>query len=146
MKLIKFTSILLCIILLVFVFAGCDTPEESMSDTSSKDSLLNTSEDISETVSEEISEEVSEDVSQVLGFVIVDKRDEMEGWDDAIDTFYRDETYEYNFPGQPMHKYVIVEYEDGTTQNVKEALADGKITITDLDRFDIKYFKDPIRE
>jgi hypothetical protein len=146
MKLIKFTSILLCIILLVSVFTGCDTTEESKSDTSSKDPLLNTSEDVSETVSEEVLEEISEEVSQVLGFVIVDKRDEMEWWDDAIDTFYRDETYEYNFPGQPMHKYVIVEYEDGTTQNVKEALEDGNITIADLDRFNIEYLKNPIEE
>ena len=142
MKLIKFTSVLLCFLMVAAVFAGCDTPEESKSDTSSKDPLLNTSEDVSETVSEEVLEEASE----VLEFIIVDKRDEMEWWDDAIDTFYRDETYEYNFPGQPMHKYVIVEYEDGTTQNIKEALEAGNITIADLDRFDIKYFKDPIRE
>ena len=223
MNLIKFTSILLCTILLVAIFAGCDTPEESMSDTSSKDPLLNTSEDVSETVSEEVSAEVTETTvvaienryskefinsalepfyhddewvysfanpisecvyvvysdgtepkikealaegrvditildefefpyykhkmkAGALSFEIIDKRDEMEWWDDAIDTFYRDETYEYNFPGQPMHKYVIVEYEDGTTQNVKEALEEGYITIADLDRFNIEYLKSPIEE
>ena len=140
MKLIKYTSILLCIILLVSVFTGCDTPEESKADVNSKDSLLNTSEDISEAVLEEI----SEDVSQVLGFVIVDKRDEMEGWDDAIEILYRDETYEYAFPGRPMHEYVIVEYEDGTTQNVLEAIRAGNITIADLDRFNIGYVKMPV--
>ena len=140
MKLIKFTSILLCIILLVSVFSGCDTPEESKADVNSKDSLLHTSEDISE----DVLEEISEDVSQVLGFGIVDKRDEMEGWYDAIDTFYRDETYEYAFPGRPMHEYVIVEYEDGTTQNVLEAIRAGNITIADLDRFNIEYLKSPI--
>ena len=84
MKLIKFTSILLCTILLVAIFAGCDTPEESMSDTSSKDPLLNTSEDVSENVSEEISEEVSEEVSQVLDFVIVDHLDAFSFLDHGI--------------------------------------------------------------
>ena len=142
MKLIKFTSVLLCFLMVAAMFAGCDTPEESKADVNSKDSLLHTSEDISE----DVLEEISEDVSQVLGFVIVDKRDEMEGWDDAIEILYRDETYEYAFPGRPMHEYVIVEYEDGTTQNVLEAIRAGNITIADLDRFDIKYFKDPIRE
>ena len=146
MKLIKFTSILLCLVLLVSVFAGCDTPEESKSDTSSKDSLLQNSEDISQTVSEEISEEVSEEVSHALGFVIVDKRGEQSDWNDALDTFYTDEDYKYSFHSWPMHKYVIVEYEDGTTQNVKEALEEGNITIADLDRFNIEYLKYPIEE
>ena len=146
MKLIKFTSILLCIILLVSVFAGCDTPEESKSDTSSKDSLLQNSEDISETVSEEISEEVSEEVSQALGFVIVDKRGEQSDWNDIVDTFYTDEDYKYSFPNWDMHKYVIVEYEDGITQNVKEALEAGYITIADLDIFNIEYLKSPIKK
>lgn len=142
MKLIKFTSILLCIILLVSVFTGCDTPEESKTDVTSKDSLLQNSEDISETVSEEVLEEVSE----VLEFIIIDKRDERDFWDDAIETFYRDDTYEYCFSGSPMHEYVIVEYADGTTQNVQEAFDAGNITIADLDRFNIEYLKSPIEE
>ncbi len=142
MKLIKLTSILLCFLMIAAMFAGCNSPEESKADASSKDSLLQNSEDTSEAVLEEI----SEDVSQVLGFVIVDKRDEMEGWDDAIEILYRDETYEYAFPGRPMHEYVIVEYEDGTTQNVLEAIRAGNITIADLDRFNIEYLKSPIEE
>lgn len=141
MNLIKFTSILLCTILLVAIFAGCDTPEESMSDTSSKDPLLNTSEDISETVSEEISEEVLEEVSQVLDFVIVDYRDTHGFADCGYDIFYKDEECYYYLPFSRMSEYVIVEYADGTTQNIKEALEAGNITIADLDRFNIEYFK-----
>ena len=142
MKLIKLTSILLCFLMIAAMFAGCDTPEESKADVTSKDSLLNTSEDISETVSEEISEEVS----QALGFVIVDKRGEQSEWNDIVDTFYTDEDYKYSFPNWDMHKYVIVEYEDGTIQNVKEALEAGYIVITDLDIFNIEYLKSPIEE
>ncbi len=81
-----------------------------------------------------------------LSFEIIDKRDERGFFDDAIDVFYEDETYRYMFSGLPMHEYVIVEYEDGITQNVKEALEAGYIGITDLDIFNIEYLKDPIEE
>ena len=148
MKLIKFTSVLLCFLMVAAVFAGCDTPEENKSDTSSKDTLLHTSDDISETVSEEISEEiseeVSEEVSQVLDFVIVDYRDTHGFPDLAIDAFYTDDEYIYFFGYYGMHEYVIVEYADGTTQNVAEAFQAGNITIADLDRFNIGYVKRPV--
>lgn len=219
MKLIKFTSVLLCFLVVAAMFAGCDTPEESKSDTNSKDSLLHTSEDISETVSEETSEitvvaienryskdyindalepfyhddewvysfanpisgyvfvvysdgteqKIKEALAEgrvdittldefefpyykhkmkagALSFEIIDKRGEQSDWNDTVDTFYADEDYAYSFPNWDMHKYVIVEYEDGTTQNVKEALANGNITIADLDRFSIEYFKELIEE
>ena len=57
--------------------------------------------------------------------------------------FYSDNTYNYIFASIRSH-YVIVYYKDGTEQNVKDALADGRININDLDRFGIKYYKDPI--
>ena len=81
-----------------------------------------------------------EEVSEGLGFVIVDKRGEKTMWSEGLDTFYIDENYEYAFSNTDMHKYIIVEYEDGTSQNVKEAIADGKVTIADLDRFNIEYY------
>ena len=223
MKLIKFTSILLCFLMIAAMFAGCDTPEESKADVNSKDSLLQNSEDISETVSEEVSVEVSEitvvaienrynkdhindalepfyhddewvysfgnpisgyvyvvysdgteqkikealaegrvDITILdefeflyykhemkagaLSFEIIDKRGEQSDWNDAVDTFYADEDYTYSFPNWDMHKYVIVEYEDGITQNVKEALEAGYIVITDLDIFNIEYLKSSIEE
>ena len=144
MKLIKFTSVLLCFLMVAAMFAGCDTPEESKADVNSKDSLLSTSEDISETVSEEISEEVSEEVSQVLDFVIVDYRDTHGFADCGYDVFYTDEEYYYYLPYSRMSEYVIVEYADGTSQNIKEALEAGNITIADLDRFNIEYFKNSL--
>ena len=223
MKLIKITSILLCLVLLVSVFAGCDTPEESKGDVNSKDTTSQNAENISETVSEEVSAEVSEitvvaienrynkdhindalepfyhddewvysfgnpisgyvyvvysdgteqkikealaegrvDITILdefeflyykhkmkagaLSFVIIDKRGEQSEWNDIVDTFYTDEDYKYSFPNWDMHKYVIVEYEDGITQNVKEALEAGYIVITDLDIFNIEYLKSPIEE
>ncbi len=62
---------------------------------------------------------------------------------DAVEIFYYDNTYNYMFGSIKSH-YVIVYYKDGTEQNVEDALAEGKINISDLDRFGIKYYKDPI--
>lgn len=87
------------------------------------------------------------EASEPLDFVIVDYRATCGAvWDEALDEFFQDEDYIYYFGERPHSAYIIVEYSDGTTQNVKEALEDGNITIADLDRFDIKYFKNPIEE
>ena len=141
MKLFKFTSILLCIILLVSVFVGCDTPEESNADVNSKDSLLHNSEDVSETVSEEISEEGSEQ----LTFVIENRMRETEAFPDAVEEIYRDDEMVYWFPSIMSGVYVVV-YSDGTEQGIKEALAEGKVSIADLDRFNIDYMKTPVEQ
>ncbi|MBE6616804.1 MAG: hypothetical protein E7627_02490 [Ruminococcaceae bacterium] len=60
---------------------------------------------------------------------------------DALEGFYSDEYYNYYFPSIKS-QYVIVHYSDGTTQPAKEALGEGRITITDLDRFGIGYYKE----
>ena len=61
---------------------------------------------------------------------------------EALEGFYSDEKYDYYFP--TIRNYVtIVYYKDGTEQTVKDALAEGKITITDLDRFNIRYYREP---
>lgn len=140
MKLIKFTSILLCFLMVAAMFAGCDTPEESKAD-SSKDSLLQNSDDISETVSEEISEEVSEQ----LTFVIEDRTEYGEVVDDMPEEIYRDDEWIYKLPNLRSGNIIVV-YSDGTEQGIIEALAEGKVSITDLDRFNIYYFKYPIEE
>ena len=60
----------------------------------------------------------------------------------ALEGSYSDEKYDYYFP--TIRNYVtIVYYKDGTEQTVKDALAEGKITITDLDRFNIRYYREP---
>lgn len=64
---------------------------------------------------------------------------------DALEGFYKDENYTYFFGSIKSH-YVIVYYKDGTEQNVREALAEEKIKITDLDWFDIKYGKEPLNK
>jgi hypothetical protein len=56
---------------------------------------------------------------------------------DSFEEFYRDETYIYYFSDG---MYVVVYYPDGTSQGVTEALKDGKIKVTDLKKFGIKYY------
>ena len=60
---------------------------------------------------------------------------------DALEGFYSDETYDYYFPSIKSG-YIVVSYSDGTAKGVKEALTEGHITIADLDRFGIGYYKE----
>ncbi len=131
----KTIIVLLCFLFSFCAFAGCEQAEESKTDISNSDIS-----EISEEVSTEASDEISE-ISEEEPFVIVDKRGS--DWSTSIDCFFEDEEYLYYFGLSPMHQYIIVEYADGTTQNIKEALADGNITIQDLDRFGIEYIKEP---
>lgn len=130
MKKNKILCFLICCVLVFCVFAGCEQAEESKQDISNAENSKNVS-------------EISEEVSEEEPFVIIDKRDERWGWSEAQDKFFEDAQWIYFFTDTPMSEYVIVEYSDGTSQNVKEAFADGNITIADLDRFGIEYMKKP---
>ena len=127
--------VLLCFVFAFSALAGCEQVEESKTDISNSDIS-----EISEEVSPESSDETSEG-SKENAFIIVDNRGD--DWSDITDYFFQDDIYNYYFILWPMHEYIIVEYADGTTQNVKEALEDGNITIEDLDRFGIGYMKEP---
>lgn len=61
--------------------------------------------------------------------------------DQALEPFYEDGEYVYSFPSV-RSEYVMVYYTDGTEQTVKEALAEGRIAVGDLDRFGISYYKE----
>lgn len=60
----------------------------------------------------------------------------------ALETFYSDSEYEYYFNCMKSGM-IIVTYEDGTEENVKEALNNGNITIEDLDKHNIGYNRKP---
>ena len=59
----------------------------------------------------------------------------------ALMEFYRDDDFKYEFSSGIS---VVVYYPDGTKQGVTEALESGKIKVTDLDKFGIKYIKTQI--
>ena len=85
----------------------------------------------------EISEETKE-ISEIIDRTVT----EQITTDSALEKFY--ETYDsIYYYGSIKSEYVIVKYTDGTSETVKEALADGRITIDDLDKFGINYIKEP---
>lgn len=61
-------------------------------------------------------------------------------YDTALELFYTDDRYNYYF-SNIISQYIIVEFDDGTKNNVKEALIAGEIIISDLDKFEIQYSK-----
>lgn len=61
---------------------------------------------------------------------------------DALEGFWSDGEYDYYFASIKSH-YVIVHYNNGCQEPVRDALKGGRITIEDLDRFGIGYWKEP---
>lgn len=59
---------------------------------------------------------------------------------EVMDGFYEDDNYTYYFDCAKS-KYIIVEYESGYKESIKDALKYGTITINDLDTYNIKYTK-----
>ena len=62
---------------------------------------------------------------------------------DALEGFWIDGEYTYCFSSIKSH-YIIVHYSDGTQENVREAMEGGRVTLSDLDRFGIGYYKEEI--
>lgn len=60
---------------------------------------------------------------------------------DAFEAFYDDVEYVYSFSVTGLIEYTIVTYNDGSSENISEALRSGRATISDLDRFGIHYYK-----
>ena len=74
---------------------------------------------------------------------IVDKTLEQDNFTcaQALEKFYEDDDNEYYF-SCIKGSYIVVIYTNDKEQPVSEALKEGKITISDLDRFNIKYYKE----
>lgn len=59
----------------------------------------------------------------------------------AIDVFYEDSNYKYYYTCIRSN-YIVVEYTNGTKENIKVALKNNRIKITDLDKYNISYLKE----
>ncbi|MBQ3509723.1 MAG: hypothetical protein IJA90_06900 [Peptococcaceae bacterium] len=62
--------------------------------------------------------------------------------DTALEKFYEDESNEYYF-SVIKSQYIVVTYNDGSSEDIVTALADGRVTMTDLDKFNIEYHIEP---
>lgn len=60
--------------------------------------------------------------------------------DTAIEDFYEDKSYIYSWDCI-KNKYMIVRYESGYEETISNALKEGTITISDLDKSNISYIK-----
>ena len=60
---------------------------------------------------------------------------------DPLEEFYQDDNYKYSFPCM-MSSKIIVYFNDGTQEYVRDALNKKDITISDLDKYEIKYYKE----
>lgn len=128
----KIFIVLLCIVFMCSVFASCDEAEESKTDISVDDTSTSEQSDISEE---------SKDFT-----IYFAARDESEGvLLDIIVRFYEDDEYKY-FMADDDFDLLVVEYTDGVTQTFGEAFKEGKVTIADLDRFNIPYTKEPVKK
>ena len=63
-------------------------------------------------------------------------------YDTAVEKIYEDKNTEYFLSGL-YSQYVIVQYADGTQEDIAAALNSGRATIADLDKFNIRYWAEP---
>ena len=63
-------------------------------------------------------------------------------YDTALEKFFEDDVNVYYFSGV-YSQYVTVHYEDGTTEGIVSALENGRVIVSDLDRFNIRYQTEP---
>lgn len=68
-----------------------------------------------------------------------------EGMDyaEALEPFWEDDEYQYVFPAIMSHDCTVT-YSNGATENVVDALEAGRVTVEDLERFDIGFFREPL--
>lgn len=96
---------------------------------------------------EEISRtDIQSESEQDLQFEIVEIRDrekeENLPCDTALEKFYEDEGNEYYF-SVIKSQYVIVTYNDGSSEDIVTALNAGRVAMADLDKFNIEYRIEP---
>ncbi len=79
-------------------------------------------------------------------YTIVDKSKEIKNFacNEALEEIYRNEDYSYNLTCE-KGSYVVVKYENGTEETIKEALDNKNIEIKDLDIYNIEYVKVPLK-
>lgn len=75
-------------------------------------------------------------------FTIIDEAEEQKiPCASALQPFYEDESYTY-FWSCEKNSHIIVKYNDGTKVLVSDALKNGDIKISDLDKNNVKYYKE----
>lgn len=73
---------------------------------------------------------------------IVDKTENLDDFAcaEALEQFYEDDDYTYYY-SCIKSEYIVVKYTDGTEETVSKALKNKTIKISDLEDYNIKYYK-----
>ena len=74
--------------------------------------------------------------------IVVPTKEENFACDTAMEKFFEDDVNEYFFSGV-YSQYVTVHYEDGTSENIVSAIANGRASLADLDQFAVRYWAEP---
>ena len=80
------------------------------------------------------------DIGKVIDIVDTTKDIKNFSCPEVLEEFYKDDSYTYYY-NCAKSKYVIVKYESGFEETVKNALKYNSVTINDLDNFNIDYIK-----
>jgi len=88
-------------------------------------------------------EKKKQEASSSKSFEIVDTSLNVSGFNcpQALEEIYKDSKYTYSLPCTKS-SYIVVKYSDGSVENIKTALNNGNIKITDLKKFNIQYYTD----
>lgn len=82
------------------------------------------------------------DIGKVTDIVDTTKQIKDFACAEALQSFYKDENYTYYWDCI-KNKYMIVKYESGYEETISNALKYGTITIGDLEKYNINYYKEP---
>ncbi len=126
----KYLLIVLLLSTLV-LFAGCQNEPTEQPSTEVSD----TTDDTLATEQQPVTEKVA-----VVEILDIAERDNIP-CAEALQGFYSDEEYDYYY-SCIKSEYVIVKYSDNTEKTVEAALKAGDITIEDLDKYGIEYYKE----
>ena len=85
---------------------------------------------------------LAKESSPAVSNIIDPTKDPNFSYDTAVEKFYEDDNNEYFFGGI-YSEHVIVQYADGSEEDITAALCSGRASISDLDRFDIRYWAEP---
>ena len=79
-------------------------------------------------------------ITEVVDIVDATKNSDIDT-PDAVEPFYSDGEYTYFF-SSIKSQYITVYYSNSESENIVDALDSGRIDISELDRFNISYYKE----
>lgn len=133
------TMVLFLVLVLLLVGCGTKTTEKGSTVASGVD-MLNNSEVIDTEKKQEATSENDTGIDiQLVNIVDLTEVNQL-STDSALEEFFKDADYTYYFPSIKS-EYIECQFSNGEKMAVIEALKSGKVSIPDLNMYDIFYWK-----